>query len=796
MPAASSAAASTPSAGGVLAHAASLPHLASDAAPKLIGSAMQGHTLTASTGKWTNRPRSFQFRWKLCTERSGRCLTIHGAHGRTYKLKSVDVGHVVVAAVTAVNLAGSASATTPPSPMVHRSTLARPTNTEAPKITGSAVESDTLSVSNGTWTGNPTSYAYAWEDCGQSLTLCSTIPGATGPRYTLQNADAGHTIRAIVTASNSSGSTATASARTATVVTVPTTIPSPVSTTAPTNTAAPVITGSTQQGDTLAVSNGTWTGTPTSYSYQWQDCVGSTCNSITGATSSSYTLQASDVGDTIKAVVTATNSDGSVNVTSGATSAVTTAVSTAGLDGIYVSGSELVNGSGQQIHLHGVDEEGTEYACAQYGQIFDTPGTAQDAALMASWHINFVRIGLNALCVDCALGVPTAECGTNYMSAITSWVNELNADGIYVEVMLMWDFPGTSNAVGLSSGDSYQLAGGPTEDHAPQAWTTMAQDFKNNPNVMLGVWGEDYVSWSCMLNGGPTCGTVQASVETTTLTATASQGTVTSIHVNGLANNLDAGEPIWLGADTSGPGAADTLTVASNVTASSGTVTIPVTGTLSTSYATGATLYYGNIDPGDHTGDTPWLTGSNPAIDWDYASAGAQQAVNNMRAAGFNGPIAYTCMSAANVCANPANGGSYGGGSWLQDHPTDPDNSIVAAADLYGPSTTSGAQTCSGTACFNEAIKPIIQAGYPFIINEAGESYDSSDCSDSYISTMLPWMDANGASGYASWVWNGDYPSSDCLGLINSPTTATPNTNGSYASWLHNYYTSTFPANQ
>ena len=49
------------------------------------------------------------------------------------------------------------------------------------------------------------------------------------------------------------------------------------------------------------------------------------CTSISGATGSSYTLQSSDVGDTIDVVVTATNAGGSSSATSTQTAAVTSA---------------------------------------------------------------------------------------------------------------------------------------------------------------------------------------------------------------------------------------------------------------------------------------------------------------------------------------------------------------------------------------------------------------------------------------------------------------------------------------
>jgi hypothetical protein len=85
------------------------------------------------------------------------------------------------------------------------------------------------------------------------------------------------------------------------------------------------VTGVPAQGQTLSTTNGTWNGTtPSSYGYQWQDCDsnGSSCTFITGAGSSSYTLQASDVGHTVRSRVTATNAAGSAIGTSQPTAQV------------------------------------------------------------------------------------------------------------------------------------------------------------------------------------------------------------------------------------------------------------------------------------------------------------------------------------------------------------------------------------------------------------------------------------------------------------------------------------------
>jgi hypothetical protein len=85
----------------------------------------------------------------------------------------------------------------------------------------------------------------------------------------------------------------------------------------PVNTVAPAVTGTVQSRQTLSTTTGTWTGSPTSYSYQWKR--GAT---NVGANSDSYTLVTADVGSTMTCVVTATNAVGSTNATSGTTGTV------------------------------------------------------------------------------------------------------------------------------------------------------------------------------------------------------------------------------------------------------------------------------------------------------------------------------------------------------------------------------------------------------------------------------------------------------------------------------------------
>jgi len=96
----------------------------------------------------------------------------------------------------------------------------------------------------------------------------------------------------------------------------------------PASTSVPSISGNAWVGQTLTESHGTWTNNPTAYTYQWEDCdaTGQSCSAISGATSQTYTLAATDFGDTIRVQETASNATGPGQVdTSAATPVVTAA---------------------------------------------------------------------------------------------------------------------------------------------------------------------------------------------------------------------------------------------------------------------------------------------------------------------------------------------------------------------------------------------------------------------------------------------------------------------------------------
>lgn len=106
-----------------------------------------------------------------------------------------DIFWMLKAGMTAAQIADTA----PPVPA--------PENTVAPAITGTATVGSTLTVSNGTWTGSPTGYTYAWLSGG------TVVSGQTAHTYVVVAGDAGKAITARVTATNATASaTATSNA--------------------------------------------------------------------------------------------------------------------------------------------------------------------------------------------------------------------------------------------------------------------------------------------------------------------------------------------------------------------------------------------------------------------------------------------------------------------------------------------------------------------------------------------------------------------------------------------------------
>ncbi len=85
-------------------------------------------------------------------------------------------------------------------------TAVSPADVSPPSISGTAEQAQTLSLSRGDWTGDPSAYSERWLLCNASGSGCSPITGASGSTYAVPASAVGSTIRVQETASNASGS--------------------------------------------------------------------------------------------------------------------------------------------------------------------------------------------------------------------------------------------------------------------------------------------------------------------------------------------------------------------------------------------------------------------------------------------------------------------------------------------------------------------------------------------------------------------------------------------------------------
>lgn len=187
--------------------------------------------------------------------------------------------------------------------------LRAPVNLSLPQIDDTApTVGAALTASPGVWSGVPTSYNYQWFDDE------SPIAGATGSFYIVSEGDIGHQLVVQVSASNPIGTGVAASATTGVV-------PSGTF-----NSGSPSLSNDNPNvADTIECSQGTWSGSPISFVYQWY----ANGAPLSDATSSAYVVQAGDVGSTFYCVVTAFDGSSSSTVQSETTGTVPNPVNSA-----------------------------------------------------------------------------------------------------------------------------------------------------------------------------------------------------------------------------------------------------------------------------------------------------------------------------------------------------------------------------------------------------------------------------------------------------------------------------------
>lgn len=315
---------------------------------------------------------------------------------------------VLAALTAAILLAGCGNSQRPPVIHVHSQhsfvhTFGFSTNTP--------MAGDVLYTTNGEWSGSPTGFTFLWEDCDSNGNNCVTAAGSptNTQRYQIVTGDAGFTIRVAITASYAGHPSATVASQPTAVV-----VGNPV------EVIEPVVSGTVATGDVLTTTNGTWTNTPTSYTYQWQDCAtdGTSCSNIGGATSSTYTVASGDAGHSIEALVTATNVSGS---SSPAGAPIVPLIDNFG-------GSSLDTNMWTALNQQG-DTSNSEVECYEPGQI----SVASNALTIST---------VNVASFTCPSGTPASSNPLTYKSGA---IQESATAFTYGTIKVSAQLPGGSN---------------------------------------------------------------------------------------------------------------------------------------------------------------------------------------------------------------------------------------------------------------------------------------------------------------------------------------------------------------
>lgn len=236
------------------------------------GTARYDSTIRA-TGAWTPGSKA-TYQWYRNT------VAIKGATGTSLRLGTADI-RAKIHVVAVVELSGYATRTDTSSPVTVGPALF--TSAPAPTISGTAKVGHKLTVSAGAWAPAAATLAYQWYRNGQA------VSGATAVTYTLTAADKGADLKVRVRAAK--GGYTTTDKHSAAVKVAAGTISA---------TKAFKISGTPRYGNTLKVSQG-WT-PGVKATYQWHR----NGKPVKGATKSSFTLSAKDIGAKISVRATVT----------------------------------------------------------------------------------------------------------------------------------------------------------------------------------------------------------------------------------------------------------------------------------------------------------------------------------------------------------------------------------------------------------------------------------------------------------------------------------------------------------
>ena len=278
--------------------------------PIISGTTTQGETLTANTSGISDAdgpdPLSFTYQWN---RNDGTTDTaISGATSATYTLTQGDVGEMITLTVSYTD-GGSTDESLTSAPTAAVTAASTPNNppTGLPIISGTATEGETLTANTSGISDadgpDPLSFTYQWNR--NDGTTDTAISGATSATYTLTQSQVGQMITVTVSYTDAGGEdegplTSAPTAAVANVNDEPTGLP--------------IISGTATEGETLTANTSGISDAdgpdPLSFTYQWNRNDGTTDTAISGATSATYTLTQSQVGQMITVTVSYTDAGG------------------------------------------------------------------------------------------------------------------------------------------------------------------------------------------------------------------------------------------------------------------------------------------------------------------------------------------------------------------------------------------------------------------------------------------------------------------------------------------------------
>lgn len=241
--------------------------------PAITGTLRVGGTLSVSDGTWLNleSDSTATYQWQSSVD-GILWNNISSATSSTFVLKVAQAGLFIRAQV--FNTKSGNSAVLANSVSTSQVPVLNIVNNSAPVVTGEWTVGMTITASTGSWSTNGT-YTYQWQSSSNNSSW-TDIASATSSSYALTSTEASKYVRVQVINTSTSGSGIAYSQSRSKVG-------------APFNTVAPALSGTIKIGSTQTVTNGTWTNTPTAYSYQWQKSAdGISWLDLSGETAATY----------------------------------------------------------------------------------------------------------------------------------------------------------------------------------------------------------------------------------------------------------------------------------------------------------------------------------------------------------------------------------------------------------------------------------------------------------------------------------------------------------------------------